>query len=106
VSYWVASQAEVFTGFGYDGNAIPDETLEPSLMDFEDFGFAAGLRYEIVEDQLHGTLCYTHFINVPRDNAGKSEIALATESHELAPDAGGHYTETMGLINASVEVGF
>ena len=73
---------------------------------FEDFGFAAGLRYEVIEDHLHATLCYTHFINVPRDNAGKSETALAAESFNLAPDAGGHYAETMGLINATVEVGF
>ncbi|MBW2455988.1 MAG: outer membrane protein transport protein [Deltaproteobacteria bacterium] len=106
VSYWITPRWETFTGFGYDGNAIPDETLEPSLVDFEDFGFAAGLRVEIIEEHLHGTLCYTHFVNVPRDNADRSETALATESFNLAPDAGGHYTETMGLINASVEVGF
>ncbi len=105
-SFWITPRWEYFAGLGYDGNAIPDQTLEPSLMDFEDFGAAVGARYEVIEDQLHATLCYTHFVNLPRDTAGRSETATATESFNLAPDAGGHYTESVGLLNVSVEVSF
>jgi long-chain fatty acid transport protein len=106
MSYWPAPRWELLAGLGYDGNAIPDEWLEPSLVDFHDLGTALGVGYELVEDHLSGHLTYTHFYNIPRDTAGKNQLALAPESVSRVPDAGGHYTETAGLLNVSLEAAF
>jgi len=105
-SYWITPRWEYFAGLDYDGNAIPDETLEAGLTDFHDFGWAAGMRYEVIEKHLQASLTYTHFINLPRDSSGKSELATAAESYNLAPDSGGRYTETLGLFNVSLEAAF
>src|SRR5690606_25397020 len=44
-SYWFNDAIEVFLGLGYDGNAVPDETLEPALLDFDDISAALGGRF-------------------------------------------------------------
>ncbi|MBW2528140.1 MAG: outer membrane protein transport protein [Deltaproteobacteria bacterium] len=105
-SIWPTPRWELFAGLGYDGNAVPDETLEPSLMDFEDFSTTLGARVALVDEHLHLELAYTHFYNIPRDNAGKSTLASAGESYYRAPDAGGRYAEVAGLINTTVEASF
>jgi long-chain fatty acid transport protein len=106
VSVWPEPRWEIFTGLGYDSNAIPDETLEPSFLDFDDFAAAAGARVQVIERHLALELAYTQFFNLPRDNAGKSTLATAADSYNRVPDAGGHYTEWAGLVNAGVHVGF
>jgi hypothetical protein len=46
------------------------------------------------------------FAPLPRDTAGKRETATPTESFHLAPDSGGHYTESMGLNWVRIEESF
>lgn len=105
-SLWVSPRWELFSGVGWDGNAIPDETLEPSLLDFDDLGTALGARVEAVSGKLFLELSYTNFFNVPRDTAGKSRTAAPSESFARAPDSGGHYTEWAGMLNVVAEAVF
>jgi long-chain fatty acid transport protein len=105
-SYWITHRWEYIAGLGYDGNAIPDETLEPSLTDFHDFYAAVGAGYELIEQHLNVQLIYTHFFNIPRDTSGESELALAADSFSRVPDSGGHYAEVAGLVNLTVEAAF
>jgi long-chain fatty acid transport protein len=101
LSSWVEPALEVFTGAGYDSNAVPDETLETSLMDFDDVSLAVGARYELAS-RLFVAASYTQFYNFPRDTRGKSEHAqLAAPSN--GPDSGGRYTDWAGLVNLNLE---
>jgi long-chain fatty acid transport protein len=104
MSFWPEPWAEVFSGIGYDSNAVPDKTLEPGLTDFDDVAVAMGARLKVVE-QLQVALSYTHIFYATRDNTGKSghaDYPLPSRS----PDAGGIYSQTIGVVNANVDVSF
>jgi len=103
-SYWVIPEVELFLGAGYDSNAIPDETLEVALTDFHDVSVAGGLRLAFGEI-FAAALSYTHLFYVPRDTTGQSELPTY-EPPSRTPDSGGEYTQTIGVINANVQVSF
>lgn len=104
MSSWLRPEIEVFTGAGYDSNAIPDSTLEPSLMDYDDVSFALGARYELAPGFLVAA-SYTQFANVPRENRGESEHPEQAAPSN-GPDAGGRYSEWVGLVNLDLELIF
>lgn len=101
-SYWLAQRLELFAGAGYDGNAIPDQTLEPSIMDGHDFAGALGARVGLTK-RLSLALSYTHLLWLPRHTAGKSELFEQAPPTRL-PNAGGDYRQWVGIFNAFVEV--
>lgn len=108
VSYWPEPAVEIFGGLGYDSNAIPDETLDPSALDFHDVSFAVGGRLELSE-HLHLAASYSHFFYVDRntaeDGASKS-ISANLDSVSRAPDSGGLYSQTIGVLNVNLDIGF
>jgi long-chain fatty acid transport protein len=103
-SYWPGPAIEVFSGVGYDSNAIPDETLDPSATDFHDVSFALGGRFEVAK-QLHLAASYTHLFYVGRDTTGES-ITAGLHPNSRAPDSGGHYGQAIGVLNLNVDVAF
>lgn len=103
-SYWVVPSIELFLGAGYDSNAIPDTTLEPALTDFQKASVAGGLRF--TAGKVFGfAISYTHLFYVPRETAGQS-ILPALKSPSTTPDAGGRYTQTIGVIDANAQLTF
>lgn len=104
LSYWPTEAAELFSSLGYDGNAVPDETLDPSLTDFHDLSVSLGGRFALGE-HLHVGASYTHFFYVQRDTTGKSTIDEKPIPSK-SPDAGGIYTQTIGVVNLNLDVGF
>lgn len=104
VSYWPRPPVELFGGVGYDSNAVPDATLDPSATDFHDVSFAVGGRFQIAE-RLHLAASYTHLFYASRDTTGKS-IAAGLAGTSRAPDSGGIYAQTIGVLNVNVDVGF
>jgi long-chain fatty acid transport protein len=106
-SYWVSPKIEVFSGLGYDSNAIPDRTLDPSLTDFDDISAALGGRIQI-GDHIHAALSYTHFFYIPRDTSGEStnDDYLPEQAYSRGPDAGGKYTQWVGAVNVNLEANF
>ncbi|KYF72673.1 hypothetical protein BE17_29845 [Sorangium cellulosum] len=104
VSYWPKPAVELFGGVGYDSNAVPDETLDPSATDFHDVSFAVGGRFELTK-QLHLGASYTHLFYASRDTTGES-ITAGLAGNSRAPDSGGLYAQTIGVLNVNVDVGF
>ncbi|MBK8259221.1 MAG: outer membrane protein transport protein [Polyangiaceae bacterium] len=103
-SFYPSDKAEVMVGVGYDGNAIPDATLDPSLTDFEDVSLSLGGRFQIMK-QVGASLTYTHILYAPRNTTNKSSVATNVAPSN-GPDAGGAYTQTIGVINANVDLRF
>ncbi|WP_437588409.1 OmpP1/FadL family transporter [Sorangium sp. So ce1000] len=103
-SYWPRPAIEFFGGVGYDSNAVPDETLDPSALDFHDVSFALGGRFQVAK-QLHLAASYTHLFYIDRNTTGDS-ITAGLHPNSRAPDSGGHYTQAIGVLNVNVDVGF
>jgi long-chain fatty acid transport protein len=104
LSYWPAEEVELFSGVGYDSNAVPDGTLDPSLTDFDDISVALGGRFAI-GGHLHLGASYTHLFYVQRDTTGDSILAQK-EFPTKVPDSGGIYTQTIGVLNVNLDIGF
>jgi long-chain fatty acid transport protein len=103
-SYWVDPKVEIFTGLGYDSNAIPAESLDPALTDFHDISVAIGGRFTIVK-QLAAAVSYTHFFYFERNTNGES-INAEYVAPSSGPDAGGIYTQRVGVVNVNLEAMF
>ncbi len=103
-SYWFADWVEGFFGLGYDSNAVPDDTLEPALLDFHDISVAAGAKLWAT-DWFGIVGSYTHLFYVPRDTNGDNTLAQET-GNSLGPDAGGKYTQTIGVFNLGLHFAF
>jgi len=113
-SYWMSDEVEIFTGLGYDGNAVPDETLEPALIDFHDLSVAIGGKFQVIE-ALAIAASYTQLFYIPRDTTGDSRTGpcgagvAADECFQqpsTSPDAGGEYSQAIGVLNVNLDVKF
>lgn len=103
-SYFLSEVAELFLGAGYDSNAVPDSTLEPALTDFHKASIAGGARFS-AGDTFAAAISYTHLFYVNRDTTGESTLP-AYLPPSRSPDSGGKYTQTIGVINANVQLSF
>jgi long-chain fatty acid transport protein len=100
-SYYATRDLELFGGMGYETAAMPDATLDPSLMDSNTVATALGARYALDETWLVA-LSYTHIQAFDRDNTGWSELSLPTGGVTKRLDSGGYYTQWIGVINTNV----
>ena len=96
--------APMGAGAGFSSNAVPEDTLEPALPDWDGVSLSAGGRFEIVDD-VHLDTSYTQLIYFPRDNTGKSELPQL-EALSKGPDTGGVYKQMVGVLNVNVDVAF
>ncbi len=104
MSYWARPDAELILGAGYDSNAIPDQTLDPALMDFDDISFAVGGRFHLL-DPLYVAVTGTHFFYISRNTAGKNTLATY-QTPSRSPDSGGNYSQSINVLNVNVEAVF
>ncbi|MEZ4372153.1 MAG: outer membrane protein transport protein [Polyangiaceae bacterium] len=95
---------ELFAGIGYASNAIPDEYLEPALMDFDALTPVAGVRFK-VGDSFAIATSYTQVIYFSRDTTGKSVLA-GKNPPSKGPDAGGKYSQAIGVLNINADYQF
>lgn len=103
-SFFVNPMVEVFAGLGYDSNAIPDESLDPALTDFHDVSAALGGRLTLGK-HIGVAASWTQFFYFSRDTTGKSENAAFVQPSR-GPDAGGKYTQRIGVLNLNLEATF
>jgi long-chain fatty acid transport protein len=104
MSYWALPEIELYLGVGYDSNAIPDERLDPALLDFHDLSAAIGGRFDLAEFLSLGAT-YTHFFYITRDTTGKAaQDAMAQPSR--GPDAGGIYRQWVGVVNLNMQASY
>jgi long-chain fatty acid transport protein len=103
-SYWVSDPVEIFASLGFDSNAIPSSTLEPTFTDFNSFSPSFGAKFGIGKHvKLAGS--YTHYIAIPRDTTGESTLAKL-QPPSRTPDAGGQYNQVLGVLNVNAELSF
>lgn len=104
LSWFRSEVTELFVGAGYASNAVPDETLEPALMDFHSvtLGFGARIR---AASWVHVSPSYTQVIYLGR--------TTSTSRHDdylggkwKSPDSSGTYRQAVGVLNVNADFAF
>lgn len=111
-SYWLNPDLELYLGAGFDGNAVPDATIDPALPDFNDVSLALGARAEFLEKSLAVAGTYTQIFYISRDiearerDANGVPVTGLKSPTSLQPDAAGKYERAVGAFNLNVEYAF
>lgn len=102
-SYYLGD-LELQLGTGYDSNAIPDDTLEPALLDHEKITVGIGARYPFT-DFFVASLLASNVFYIERDtnNVGTAET-LHTPSRQ--PNSEGVYSQNVFMVNIGLEFMF
>jgi long-chain fatty acid transport protein len=101
-SWWVAPEVELMVGTGFDRNAIPDETFEPGLLDFDIITAALGARIEVI-DWLALGLTATNWFALERDTRGAATFsALLPPSRQ--PNSAGVYNQNILTFTTVLEI--
>src|SRR5262249_27309067 len=106
-SYWVKPSIELMLGVGYDGDAVPDKTLELSLPDEAKINATAGAIFKnFGVDRLTLHLEYSAFIAFSRtiDPRPKmnGEPVGPFDNPSRVPDSAGDYSEFVGVLTVGV----
>lgn len=103
-SYWVNNNVELYVDAGYDGNAIPDETLEPALQDYSKATAGIGGRFQLAPSVAFGLLA-TNVFYFERDttDVGTLEEAPAPSRQ---PSSEGVYNQNVFVLNTNFDFTF
>ncbi len=113
-SYFLSDWVELFGGVGFDGNAVPDKTIDPALPDFNDLSAGVGTKLKLLADNsLALATSYTQIFYISRDikpradkdGNGVPDSGLNSPT-SLQPDAAGKYERAIGVFNLNVEYTF
>jgi long-chain fatty acid transport protein len=106
-SYWVTPPAEVFLSMAYDSNAVPDETLEPTVIDMNKVVANGGVRYTLPNQRfaLMASLTQVFYADRTtepraRDGAG---APIAPDAPSRNPDGAGTYSQSISLATIGIE---
>jgi long-chain fatty acid transport protein len=95
---------EVLAAAAYDGSAVPDQTLEPGVVDGHDLIGTLGGHITFARRFILGA-SFTQLWMIPRDNSGKSRLAHFSSPNRL-PSADGRYKQMVSLFNLNFEARF
>ncbi|AKU92398.1 OmpP1/FadL family transporter [Vulgatibacter incomptus] len=102
-SYWLSPPIEVFVGGGYDSNAIPNKTMDPSLYDMHKLTAALGARFEIGKNiALAGTFTQVFYFTRDVPVAESQPFEGATKQ----PNSGGTYKQLISVLDVNAQYRF
>ena len=104
-SYWLDPSVELYLGGGYDGNAVPDETIDPSLFDMEKLSVAAGVKLSLLKERLKLAFTYTQVIYMTREVSVNADdpSSNAFKGVSNGPSSAGTYEQAIGVGNLNLE---
>jgi long-chain fatty acid transport protein len=102
-SHWLRRDVEVFVGGGYDSSAVPDDTLDPALIDMDKVSAAVGGRFELLDERMALTTSWLQVFYFDR-TVEPREMAAATPTR--TPDTAGTYKQSVGLFSLGAEYTF
>jgi long-chain fatty acid transport protein len=112
-SYWFTPKMEVYVGGGYDGNAAPDQGVDPSLFDMDKLTAAAGFKWSIFSSKdstLKLAFTYTQvFYKTRTIDLTVDMFDTPTNGYKGAskgPSPAGKYEQSIGVGNLNVEYQF
>ena len=104
VSYWFLEPLETYFGLGYDSSAVPDQTLDASLLDLEKVTVSLGAKWQATKwFALAATS--TQVIYFSKDTNGQS-IFNEVNGASKQPSADGRYSQFITVGNLYTEFMF
>ena len=108
-SYWLDEDKELAAGVTYDTNAVPDESIDPALIDMNKIVATLGGRFRLGDNMLLNA-SYTHVYYIKRDVPVRERDAMGEDigfdAPSAVPDHGGIYKQMIGLVNLGIEYQF
>lgn len=102
-SWWFTPDVEGYLGFGYDSNAVPDETLEPALIDMDKYTAAVGAQFRL-SDRWLLSATFTQVIYSERELS--LENARVFEAPSRQPKSAGTYNQAISVLNLNTQYSF
>lgn len=103
-SYFLSDRIELMLDLGFDGNAIPDERLEPALIDMNKYSFGAGGMFGLTDFMTLG-LTVTDIVYAERDTNG-ADTANTLALPSTQPSSEGVYNQNILVINTALYFAF
>lgn len=103
-SYWFSDAVELMLDLGFDGNAIPDEALEPALFDMNKFSAGIGGRFAVT-DFMALNITATDIVYTERDTNG-NETASNFAIESRGPNSAGIYNQNIFVLNTGIDFTF
>lgn len=101
-SYWLSPKFEITASANFDSNAVPDETMDPALLDQNKFLLSAGIGWGIAE-QLYLLASYTQVLYVKRE----IDVRMAPPPNpSRVPDSAGVYKQNLGFLQLGLQYAF
>ncbi len=98
-SWFFSDKLEFTAGAGYDGNAIPDETLDPALMDMNKLTFSLGTHI-MFTDYFQLGVTGTEVLYFERDTS-ETGATNSFEAPSRQPGNGGVYNQNIFVLNTN-----
>jgi len=119
-STWLSDGVELTFGAGFDGNAVPDSTVEPAFYDTEKVTLTVGVRAELTSAlKLEATFTQVIYPDrtvaprgrVPLDDANPdgpqiSDIEGLYDAALRTPDAAGTYSQAISVLEIGLSYSF
>ena len=105
-SYWITPGFEVNAGVNYDSSAVPDRTIDSSLIDADKIIGLAGFRWAAIPDSLVLAFTLNNVFYFKRDVAPREQGDIGTMSPSSVPDGAGVYTQNVIFANVGAEYRF
>jgi long-chain fatty acid transport protein len=99
-SYWLNPQLEVGASIGYDSNAVPDATLDSSLMDMDKVLANATVSYALSGLSLSASFLQVFYFQ--RDIAAQMEF----DQPSRVPNGAGTYNQSVSVVTLGAEYAF
>ncbi len=103
-SYWATPGLEIIAGGGFDANAVPDETLDPALMDMDKFTASLGAKFQIIPN-LDLMVTGTGVFYAERDTT-ETASNQNFDSPSKQPSNAGVYNQSIYILNTNLQFGF
>lgn len=103
-SYHPNSRLEVGGSVAYDSNAVPDETVDPALLDMDKLLITGSARYRLLDSSLELALAYTQVVYFDRTVAPEDVTVFPQPSR--TPSGAGSYEQLLGLFTLGVQYSF
>lgn len=110
VSYWFTPELEVNGGLNYDSNAVPDETIDVSLLDQNKLIALAGVRWAVLPQQLilgltlNNVFYFKRTVDPRARDADDMQVGPLPPSS--VPDGAGTYKQNVFYVQLGAEYMF
>ena len=108
-SWFLSDRVELMLDLGYDGNAVPDETLEPALIDMPKVSTGLGGMFRLAGgDKFSLTLgtTATNIFYFERDTTGAATANTFRTTNSRQPSSEGIYNQNVFVWNTALYFGF